>query len=290
MTVGEALAAATKRLAAAGIDSARLDARVLLGQALGCAPSEVMLRLDEPVPATFEALLARRAAREPVSRILGRREFWSLDFALNAETLDPRPDSETLVAAARDAFPPARPCRVLDLGTGSGCLLLAVLSDRPRWSGLGIDLSQGAVAAARANAAALGFSDRARFRQGDWDDGLDELFDLVLSNPPYIPSGEIAGLAPEVARFDPLRALDGGPDGLDAYRRLAPIAARRLAANGRAIFEHGMGQGDAVAALMAEAGLVVVDRPRDLGGLARCVVACPGPDDKIPVGNADDPL
>jgi release factor glutamine methyltransferase len=273
MTVGEALAAATKRLAAAGIDSARLDARVLLGHALGCSPSEVMLRLDEPAPAEFDALLARRAAREPVSRILGRREFWSLDFALTPDTLDPRPDSETLVAAARDAFAPERRCRVLDLGTGSGCLLLAVLSDRPEWSGLGTDLSPGAIAAARANAESLGLAGRAAFRQGDWDEGIAELFDLVLSNPPYIPSADIAGLAPEVTRFDPRRALDGGSDGLDAYRRLAPIAARRLATNGRVLFEHGEGQGDAVAALMGEAGLEVLDRPRDLGGIARCLVA-----------------
>jgi release factor glutamine methyltransferase len=273
MTVADALAAATKHLTAVGIDSARLDARVLLGHALGCSPSEVMLRLEEPVPPAFESLLARRAAREPVSRILGRREFWSLDFALTSDTLDPRPDTETLVAAARDAVPPSAPCRVLDLGTGSGCLLLAVLSDRPAWSGLGTDIAAGAIAAAKANAASLGLADRADFRQGDWDEGIDELFDLVLSNPPYIPSGDIAGLAPEVARFDPKRALDGGPDGLDAYRRLAPIAARRLATNGRVLFEHGEGQGDAVAALMIEAGLVPLARPHDLSGIARCVVA-----------------
>jgi len=257
----------------AGIDSARLDARVLLGHALGCSPSEVMLRLGDPAPAAFDGLLDRRAAREPVSRILGRREFWSLDFALTPDTLDPRPDSETLVASAREAFPSAQPCRVLDLGTGSGCLLLAVLSDRPNWSGLGTDISEGAIAAATANAGALGLARRAAFRRGDWDEGIDDVFDLVLSNPPYIPSAEIAGLAPEVTRFDPLRALDGGSDGLDAYRRLAPIAARRLATNGRAIFEHGIGQGDAVAALMGEAGLVPLDRPRDLSGIARCVVA-----------------
>ncbi|MSP50218.1 MAG: peptide chain release factor N(5)-glutamine methyltransferase [Alphaproteobacteria bacterium] len=276
MTVGEALELATRRLAEAGVEAARLDARLLLASVAGMSATAV-LRDPERVlsidaEAAFGRLVERRCRREPVSRILGRREFWSLDFAVSLATLDPRPDSETVVEAALARFAPEPPRRVLDLGSGSGCLLLAVLSERPGWTGLGIDIAPDAVAVARANARTLGLDARARFQAGDWDQGLVGPFDLILSNPPYIPSREVAGLAPEVSLFEPRRALDGGSDGLDAYRALAPAAARLLAPRGCAVLELGGGQIGAVAALMATAGLAEIERRRDLAGIERCLV------------------
>lgn len=273
MTVGQALAAAARRLAEAGIESDRLDARLLLASVLGIEASANPDRSLSPRDlAVFDRLVDRRSAREPVSRVLGMREFWSLDFRLTDDTLDPRPDSETLVEAALAQFPPRPPRRVLDFGTGTGCLLLAVLSERPEWSGVGIDIAAGAVTAARVNADVLGLSSRARFETGDWDAGLTETFDLILSNPPYIPTADIDDLDPEVRRFDPRRALDGGSDGLAAYRALAPAILRRLAPDGRALLELGQGQGDSVAAIMAEARLVELERRKDLAGIERCLV------------------
>ena len=278
------LAAATARLRAAGIDSAALDARLLAGAALGWSREALLTRSSDTPPsdarARFEALLARRVGREPVSRILGRREFWSLDFHLAPDTLDPRPDSETLVEAALALVPRDRALAILDLGTGSGCLLLALLAELPLAHGLGLDGAEGAVAAAAANAARLGLAGRARFLrrdwwEPDWSDGLAPAggFDLVVSNPPYIPAPEISGLAPEVARFDPWAALDGGEDGLDAYRRLALALPDLLAAGGLAVFEHGAGQGPMVAALLSDAGLVPAGSRADLAGIDRCVLA-----------------
>ncbi len=276
MIVEEALARATRRLADAGVETARLDARLLLASVDGMSASAVLLDpqrvLGAEVEAAFGRLVDRRARREPVSRILGRREFWSLDFAISLATLDPRPDSETLVEAALGQFAPEPRRRVLDLGTGTGCLILAVLSERPSWVGLGIDIAEEAVAVARANARTLSLSERVHFQTGDWDKGLVGSFDLILSNPPYIPSNEIAGLSPEVASFDPLRALDGGIDGLDAYRALAPALLRLLAPHGRAIIELGKGQVAAIADIMEEAGLQAIERRRDLAGVERCLV------------------
>ncbi len=276
MIVEEALARATRRLADAGVETARLDARLLLASVDGMSASAVLLDpqrvLAAEVESAFDRLVDRRVQREPVSRILGRREFWSLDFAISLATLDPRPDSETLVEAALGQFAPEPRRRVLDLGTGTGCLILAVLSERPSWVGLGIDIAEEAVAVARANARTLSLSERVHFQTGDWDKGLVGSFDLILSNPPYIPSNEIAGLSPEVASFDPLRALDGGTDGLDAYRALAPALLRLLAPHGRAIIELGKGQVAAIADIMEEAGLQAIERRRDLADVERCLV------------------
>ncbi len=276
MIVEEALALATRRLAEAGVETARLDARLLLASVDGMSASAVLLEpqrvLAAEAEAAFGRLVDRRVQREPVSRILGRREFWSLDFAISLATLDPRPDSETLVEAALAQFGPEPRRRVLDLGTGTGCLILAVLSERPRWVGLGIDIADEAVAVARANARTLELSERVHFQTGDWDKGLVGSFDLILSNPPYIPSSEIAGLSPEVATFDPLRALDGGVDGLDAYRALAPALLRLLAPQGRAIVELGKGQVEAIEGIMEKAGLMALERRRDLAGVERCLV------------------
>jgi release factor glutamine methyltransferase len=266
----------TARLAAAGIDNARREARLLLSLALGLpanalAPADRLLTADEAT--RVASLVARRAAREPYARIAGSREFWSLPFRLSPETLDPRPDSETLIEAALARIPDrAAPLRLLDFGTGTGALLLALLSALPNATGLGVDKAAGAVATARGNAAALGLADRARFVCGDWGDGLSGRVDVILANPPYIPSEQLAQLAPEVARYDPSQALDGGPDGLRAYRELAPQVARLLDISGFAVVEIGAGQGLAVAAIMAKHGLATVATQNDLAGINRCLV------------------
>ena len=281
VTLAEAVAQASKRLAAAGIDDPRRDARLLACRLLGAGPELLLGQPDKELSAAeaerIEAAVARRAAREPVSRILGEREFWSLSFALNAETLDPRPDSETLVEAVLAALPErAAPLRLLDLGTGTGCLLLALLSELPRASGTGIDVSAAAVAQAAANAARLGLGERARFLEHSWDDGLaleGAPWDVIASNPPYIASGEIAGLAPEVAGYDPAAALDGGPDGLDAYRSLIPAAAAVLAPGGLLALEIGRGQAEDVEGLLTAAGLTPLRRAADLAGIERCLLA-----------------
>ena len=225
MTVREALRRGAARLDAAGVDSPRLDARLLLGHAAGLSQEALLREPGRRVDAAaYDALLDRRVAREPLALILGWQEFWSLRFEVSAATLIPRPDSETLIEAALAARPDRGLVRsVLDLGTGTGCLLLAALHEFTGAWGLGIDLSPAAAALAAANARALGLDRRAAFVCADWAAPVAARFDLVLSNPPYIPSGGIAGLMPEVARFEPGRALDGGIAGLDAYRTLLAL-------------------------------------------------------------------
>jgi release factor glutamine methyltransferase len=276
LTAGTAIAEAAKQLAAAGIEEARREARLLLAEATGWEASSIVAHpernLDAGQASRLAELLRRRAAREPLSRILGWREFWSLRFTLGPDTLDPRPDSETLIEAALALADRNRALSVLDLGTGSGCLLLAVLNEVPNARGLGIDLSQGAIAIAEANARSLGLAGRARFRAGDWGADLPERFDLILCNPPYIPAGDIAGLAPEVARFDPLLALAGGPDGLDAYRRLSDELPRLLLPGASAIVEIGAGQALAATAILAAGGLVPQGSRADLAGTVRCLI------------------
>lgn len=267
---------AEERLTAAGVDTPALDARLLLEHALGLDRSGLLARADDTVAAADAAraiaLIERRAGREPVSRIIGERGFWTLDLTLAPDTLDPRPDTETVVEAVLNSLPDRNaPVRILDLGTGSGCILLALLAELPAARGLGIDISPGAVAAATANAARNGLSDRARFQTGHWGCGLTERFDRVVSNPPYIPSATIAGLEPEVRLHDPLRALDGGGDGLDAYRVLAAQVPDLLVPGGLAAFEVGAGQDADVAALMTAAGMELDGIHRDLGGVSRCV-------------------
>jgi release factor glutamine methyltransferase len=267
------------RLRAAGAETPTLDARLLLAAALDLPPDTLRFAADRPLAADeaarAEALLTRRIAREPVSRILGRREFWSLDFRIAPGVLDPRPDSETLIEAALVLFPNrAAPLRVLDLGTGSGCLLLAALYEYPNATGLGVDSSEKALDTARINAIRHGLAGRARFVEGDWarEIGAGECFDLVLCNPPYIAESERAALAPEVERHDPPAALFAGPDGLDAYRAILPDLARLLAPQGRALFEIGAVQCAAVSAIARAAGLSVAAIRRDFAGRERCVV------------------
>ena len=267
---------AARRLAGAGIDDARREARLLLAEATGLGGAAIIAHperaLSDDQAARLEALLRRREAREPLSRILGWREFWSLRFALGRETLDPRPDSETLIEAALAAIDRNRALSVLDLGTGTGCLLLAFLSEAPNARGLGIDLSNAALAVAEGNAQSLGLGGRARFRQSDWGLGLDERFDLILCNPPYIPAGTVESLAPEVAVFDPPLALAGGEDGLDAYRRLSDELPRLLSPGGLAIIEIGAGQAEAVTAILAAHGLELRGSRADLAGITRCLL------------------
>ncbi|TWB22748.1 release factor glutamine methyltransferase [Nitrospirillum amazonense] len=281
----DVLKAAEERLAAAGCASPRLDVRLLAEEALGWSRTALLLDGDRPVPVEAQAALAtlvdRRAAREPVSRILGRREFWSLEFRLAPDTLDPRPDTETLVETALRHLPDGqRPRRLLDLGTGSGCILLALLSEMPGAWGLGVDIVPGAARAAAANAGALGFAGRSAFVVGSWTDALGggTRFDAIVSNPPYIPAADIAGLEPEVRTFDPLRALDGGADGLAPYRHLATVAGGLLVPGGLLAVEHGAGQGADVAALFTAAGLEVLERVDDLAGHDRVVAARRPPD------------
>ena len=277
-TRGSALNAATLRLRAAGLPTPDLDARWLLACVL--AADDLALRLtagqaiDDAAARRYDALLARRLSGEPVDRILGSREFWGLSFRLSPATLSPRPDSETLVEAALAACPErGRALAILDLGTGSGALLVALLHERPHAFGIGLDRAEAAAATARDNARSNGVGERAAFLVGDWDAPLAARFELVLCNPPYIATGDLAGLEPEVILHDPRLALDGGEDGLDAYRAILPAASRRLRPGGVAVIELGAGQDAAVAELALAAGLAV-DGParRDLSGMPRALV------------------
>lgn len=268
---GAAGEAATRALEAAGIANPRLDVRLLLAACLGEDAS-----LSEETLARFEPMLARRIAGEPVSRILGQREFWSLEFALSPATLDPRPDSETLVEAALARIADRRlALRIADLGTGTGCLLLALLSELPKASGVGVDIEPRAAQAAAANARRLGLHARAAFIAGDWGAGLVREFDCVLSNPPYIPSADIADLPPEV-RCDPRVSLDGGRDGLDGIRGAAGASARLLKPGGLALIEIGAGQARAAACIASRAGLEFLEMDTDLAGHPRVMVALAG--------------
>ena len=277
MTVGEALRHGAALLAAAGVDSPRLDARLLLGHSTGLAQDALLRDRDAWVDAVaYDALLARRAAREPLALIVGGQEFWSLRFEVSPATLIPRPDSETLIEAALATRRDRRPThRILDLGTGTGCLLLAALTEFPSAWGVGTDLVPAAAALARRNARSLGLADRAAFLCCGWDDAISGRFDLVLSNPPYIPTAELAGLMPEVAAHEPRRALDGGPDGLDAYRVLLRQLPSLLQPGGTACFELGAGQAAEIMAMAS--GFHAVRTQPDLAGIARALVIEAGP-------------
>ncbi len=281
-TVAEALAGAVLRLEAAGVREPRLEARLLLNHATAL-PLEHMVAhpdqaLGEAARVRYARLVERRAGRQPLAHITGRREFWSLAFKVTPDTLAPRPESETLVEAALGLVSDRKaPLRVLDLGTGTGCILLALLSELPKAEGVGVDLSEPAARVARENAIALGLADRARFLVGNWATALGACFELVVANPPYVPVEEIDRLEPEVADFEPRLALAGGPDGMAGYRALAPRLPALLAPGGRALLEIGQGQGDSVGDIMVAAGLSVSDRRADLAGVERCLVLAAGP-------------
>lgn len=265
--------------AESGMEEPEREARALLRGGLGLTDLDLVTRGEQEVAAEdatrLRALAERRARGEPLARLTGRREFWSLDFALSPETLVPRPETETLVEAALSLFPDrSAPLRLLDLGTGTGALLAALLSEYPAAFGVGVDLAPGAARQARANLAALGFATRAAVLVGHWGEALTGGFDLVVSNPPYIPSTDIPTLQREVRTHDPLLALDGGPQGLDAYRALAVALPGLLVAGGYAVLELGIGQERQVAGLLAAAGLSVEGPARaDLAGIARAMIA-----------------
>lgn len=277
VTLSAMLRSAAEDLRKAGVPDAMSDARVLAATALGIT-REDMLRephqeTDHAELAAFADMIARRCGREPVSRIVGAREFRSLAFRLGPDTLDPRPDSEIIVEAAvayGERIP--APVRVLDIGTGTGCLLLAVLNELPGAVGIGTDIAEGAVEIAALNADEHNLSGRTTFVRTNWTDGIEDGFDVILSNPPYIETAEIATLAPEVSDYDPVTALDGGPDGLVAYRDLAGRLARSLAPEGVAVIEIGAMQSQAVTQIFALAGFPLVEIRHDFGGHPRCLV------------------
>ncbi len=272
MRLGAALAEATRRLAAAGVEAPRREARLLAAHLLGAGAGE-LLDADRPVDAAaYARLVERRAGREPLALITGRRGFWTLELEVSPDTLVPRADSEAVVEAALAQFAgPGAARRVLDLGTGTGCLLLSVLEAWPGAFGLGVDLSPSACALAARNAARAGLAARCAFAAGDWAACVSGFFDLVLSNPPYIESVALARLMPEVRRFEPRRALDGGPDGLEAYRLILPDLAGLLTNDGAAVLEVGAGQDGAVRRLAEASGLRHAGTRHDLGGVARAV-------------------
>jgi release factor glutamine methyltransferase len=276
-TIGFFLCQAGQRLRGAAIEAPRLEARRLLAHVLGTTEEALLRDPRAAVPADkarhFAALLARRVAHEPFAYLTGRVGFWTLDLEVSPATLIPRADSETLVEAALAACPDKEAAlRVLDLGTGTGALLLAVLSEFPAASGVGIDLKPAAAALAARNAARLGLAARARFLAGDWAAAVRGPFDLILCNPPYIESAAIPALMPEVARHEPASALDGGADGLVAYRRIIADLPRLLAPRGVAVLELGQGQQAAVEALGLAAGLTPEACSADLGGVPRALV------------------
>jgi len=273
-TAGALLRNAAAALAAAGIENAAWEARLLLAHATGSDAAALLRDRNRRVDAPgFDALVAARAARTPLAFLLGHQPFWSLDLRVSPDTLIPRADSEALIEATLAAFPdPATVRRVLDLGTGTGCLLLAALTEFPNAWGVGVDLSAAAAALARGNAGRLGLVARSAFMCGDWASALHGRFDLVLCNPPYVTTGELAELMPEVALHEPARALDGGPDGLDAYRRVVPTLATLLGPGGRGVIELGAGQQQAVCRLARAAGLEVLATANDLGGVTRALV------------------
>jgi len=267
-----------RRFRDAGLDAPDLDARILVGQALGLDHAALAAHADRPLSdaetAAVAALAQRRLDREPVARILGVREFWGLPFKLNASTLVPRPETETVIEAALAVLGDVRgrALRIADLDTGSGALLLALLRELPAASGVGTDISVAALGCARSNAAALGLAGRAAFVACDHGAALGGGFDLIVANPPYVATADIVCLPPEVRDFDPRRALDGGSDGLSAYRAIANDGCRLLAPGGVLVLELGAGQLDAVSSLAGAAGLAPVAPCRtDLSGIPRAL-------------------
>jgi release factor glutamine methyltransferase len=274
LKTADAVALIAARLAVAGISDPRREARHLLAAALK-SDAGGLLAVNDVDPAAFEPMLARREAHEPLAYITGAKEFWSLNFFTSPATLIPRPDSETLVSAALEALPDRESVkRILDLGAGTGCLLLACLTEFGTAFGVGVDIAPDAAALAARNAAALGLAGRAAFLAGDWAAAINATFNLVLSNPPYIPDQDIAGLMPDVALFEPHAALAGGADGLAAYRIICAALPRLLAPGGVAVVEMGAGQAKDFAAIVAANGLEVTFR-QDFSGHDRAAVIRP---------------
>ena len=277
MTGAEALRVALPRLQAAGVEGAARDLRLLLAFAIGIPPDRLTLMLNDPLSdaaiARFDAAVAARAARQPVSQIVGGRLFWGRWFRVTPDVLDPRPETETLIAAALSGVF----SRVLDLGTGSGAILITLLAERSGAVGTGVDLSEKALSVAAGNATSLLVADRATFLQSDWLRGVSGTFDLVAANPPYISEAEMPGLSPEVGLWEPRLALTPGGDGLEAYRSILRDIRTVLAPSARVLLEIGASQGDAVASLCRTAGLQAVLVLQDIDGRDRVVSAIAPP-------------
>lgn len=277
------LAQAVRYLKDAGIASASLDASLLLAHTLGLTREQLLSSSDKVLNngeiTSFHVLVARRAQHEPIAYITGKKEFWSLDFYVTSDTLIPRPDSETLVEAAlkwarnHKVWERAKPIRILDIGTGTGCLLIALLKELPKARGVGVDNNNRALRVAEENAKRHGVETRAQFIQSNWCDAIDGTFDLILSNPPYIAAGDMPTLMPDVVFFEPHAALVAGEDGFEAYRALSPQVAARLTPGGYVFFEAGQGQAQGIEELLRKAGLKTEKAEKDLTGIARCVVA-----------------
>lgn len=272
-TLVTAWQAARKALEAAGVEEPTFDARLLLEKGAGVVRADILTdprrELSDAQVHAIAELVARRAQREPMSHILGVKGFREIVLAVSRDVLTPRPETELLVQLAVNALPVDKAAQVLDLGVGSGAILAAILHERPHATGLGIDVSEAALLVAQSNLEALGLDARSELRQGDWGAGVEGLFDVVVANPPYIASHEIDGLMPEVSRYEPRLALDGGADGLDAYRALMPYVRRLLAADGLAILEIGQGQEEGVRSIITEAGLRPLQIYLDLARIPR---------------------
>jgi release factor glutamine methyltransferase len=285
-TIKDFIAQAQGQLIAAGIENPDLDVRLLVQHVLGWSQTKLLLNLNHVLTESevkdLNAAIERRAQREPVSRIIGTRGFWKSEFKITPQTLDPRPDSETLIEATLKFVKPA-PATILDLGTGSGCLLLSLLLEYKGATGVGLDISKEAVETARQNAQSLSLMARAEFETADWENWppissplpfhRGRAFDLIISNPPYIALGEIPSLSPEVSRYDPMGALVAGADGLDCYRSIAKHYKKWLKPQGWALFEIGHTQAEGVKSILAQAGMTVLHVVPDLAGSDRVIVA-----------------
>jgi len=277
MLLSDLVRDAVTKLEAAGVPNANLDARLIAAGALG-VNREDLLRQPEflfspSAVQVFNKNIRRRVDREPVSRIFGQREFRSLEFIIDPSVLDPRPDSEVVVETAVDFAQRSNgSARILDIGTGSGCLLLSILNVLPDAYGVGVDHDNGSVANAASNARRLGFSERSKFIQSVWTEGVNEKFDIIVSNPPYIRTQDIENLAPEVTFYDPPSALDGGPDGLNAYREIARRISTLMFNGSFVVVEIGVSQKESVAGIFNNASFQLREVRKDLGGLDRCLV------------------
>jgi len=277
------MAEARRRFEAAGLADAATDARVLICGLLDLSPTDLLLDGDKPVAADLaacvEEAIVRRLGREPVYRILGRRDFYGLDLALSEGTLEPRPDTEILVDVIlphlRSMVSAGLKPKIVDLGTGTGAIALALLQECPEAEAMGIDISEDALKTAEANAECNGLASRFTTRAGPWFKKTSERFDIIISNPPYIRSEVVVGLEPEVTKFDPMDALDGGPDGLDAYRAIAAEALEHLKDHGLVGLEIGFDQRDEVTQIFEEAGFSLLEERRDYGGNDRVLVFAP---------------
>ena len=267
-----------KSLSEAGIDNPDLDASLLLQEITGVSREELLLNnnivITESQSKKITELVERRIKREPISKILGHKGFWKYIFKVSHETLDPRPDSETIISSVIDNFDTSKSYKILDLGTGTGCLLLSLLGEFKNSEGLGVDVSSGVMSIFQQNADSLELQDRASFLNKSWEDmPLDQQFDIIVSNPPYIENNVIEGLEPEVKNYDPHLALSGGDDGLECYRSITLLLPKLLKKKGKVFFEIGYNQADTVKAILAEGGLSVLEIIPDLAGNDRCIIA-----------------